>query len=77
MHRDPEYDIVQITVTDKDIDGVLLRDLRLPTDVLILEISRKGEGIVPHGYSRVQMSDELTLVGKPKSLEQVTLQLGY
>jgi Trk K+ transport system NAD-binding subunit len=77
MHRDPEYDVVQVTVTDKDIDGVLLRDLRLPTDVLILEISRNGQGIVPHGYSRIHMKDALTLVGKPQSLKQVTLQLGY
>ncbi len=77
MHRDPEYDITQITITQTEYDGVLLRDLRLPDDVLILEVSRKGHAIVPNGSTRLSCGDDVTFVGKPKSLKEVTRRFGY
>jgi len=77
MHQDPEYDVVQITITDKDWDGTFLRDLRLPSDVLILEINRNGSKIVPNGNSILHYQDEVTLVGRSTSLSEVTLKLGY
>lgn len=72
-----DFDITQVTVTDQDVSGVLLRDLRLPADVLVLEIKRKGQTIVPHGYTKINLKDEVTFVGKPESLKQVTLQFGF
>jgi len=76
LHTDPVYDVVQMTVTNREIDGRLVRDLRLPADVLLLEISRDGQGIVPHGYTRLRLGDELTIVGKPDSLREVSLRIG-
>jgi len=43
---------------------------------LLLEISRDGQGIVPHGYTRLRLGDELTIVGKPDSLREVSLRIG-
>ncbi len=77
LHAAPAYDIVQITVTDRDAHNMLLRDLRLPNDVLVLEISRNGQNIVPSGYTAVQQYDEMTLLGSPDSLREVTMRLGY
>lgn len=77
LHQDPEYTIMQITVTNLDAHGTLLRDLRLPGDVLILEITRQRHSIVPNGSTALHMHDEVTLIGKPASLEQVVLKLGY
>lgn len=77
LHQDPQYDIAQVTITEKDVSGVLLRDLRLPTDVLVLEISRRGQSIVPKGQTKLLQGDEVILVGKPDSLKQATLQLGF
>lgn len=76
LHTDPVYDVVQMTVTNREIDGRLVRDLRLPSDVLLLEISRDGQAIVPHGYTRLRHGDELTVVGKPDSLREVGLRIG-
>ncbi|WP_322821837.1 monovalent cation:proton antiporter family protein [Chloroflexus sp.] len=76
LHTDPVYDVVQMTVTNREIDGRLVRDLRLPPDVLLLEISRDGQAIVPHGYTRLRHGDELTIVGKPDSLREVGLCIG-
>ena len=77
MHTDPEYDIVQITVTEPGIDGMMVRDLRLPNDVLILEIARNGHSLVPNGYTIINQEDDITLIGKPESLREATLKLGY
>lgn len=75
LHQDPDHDVIQIRVTEKSIDGLPLRDLRLPSDVLILEILRDGQIIVPHGFSKLRSADELTLMGSPASLNEVALKL--
>lgn len=77
LHSDTRYDIVQITVTERNAHNMLLRDLRLPNDVLVIEISRSGQNIVPSGYTAIQQYDEMTLLGSPDSLREVTLRLGY
>jgi len=75
--QDPDHDVMQVRVAEKAIDGLPLRDLRLPADVLILEILRDGQVIVPHGFSTLKMADEVTIVGSPNSLSEVVLKLGY
>ncbi len=77
LHQNPDHDVMQVRVTEKAIDGLQLRDLRLPSDVLILEILRDDEVIVPHGFSNLKIADEVTIVGSPDSLTEVTLKLGY
>lgn len=77
LHQNPDHDVMQVRVTEKAIDGLQLRDLRLPSDVLILEILRNDEVIVPHGFSNLKIADEVTIVGSPDSLTEVTLKLGY
>lgn len=77
LHQDPDHDVMQVKVTEKAMNGIQLRDLRLPGDVLILEILRDGQVIVPHGFTRLKITDEVTLVGSPDSLSEVVLKLGY
>lgn len=77
LHDDPEREVAQITVSDPDIEGLYLRDLILPNDVLVMSVRRGGHSIVPHGYTILHVNDEVTLVGSPNSLEEVTLKLGY
>ena len=77
MHDDPNQDVTQITITNRDVHGMLVRDLRLPTDVLILDVQRNGHSLVPNGYTTIHIGDELTMLGSPKSLEEITLRLGY
>ncbi|MCB0007221.1 MAG: cation:proton antiporter [Anaerolineales bacterium] len=77
LHQDSGREILQITVSNPDVDGLLLRDLRLPDDVLFLDVTRAGQAIVPTGYTRIRLRDEVTLVGRQGSLADVTLKLGY
>lgn len=64
-------DTVDLEVMDKSLHGVLLRELRLPSDVIVLAVKRKGELIISHGYTRLRMGDVVTMVGSRKSLEKI------
>ena len=77
LHRDPHHEIKQITVADPDIDGLPLRELRLPPDVRVLGISRDGHAVVPQGHTVLFRNDEVTLVGEPELLEQLAARWGY
>ena len=74
---DPDHDVIQVTITDPSVDGLHLRELILPDDVLVMAIVRRGHNIVPHGYTNLHLDDELTLIGSEDSLEEVALKLGY
>lgn len=77
LHQDKGRDMIQITVNNPDIDGILLRDMRLPTDVLFVDVTRDGTVILPHGHTRLRLKDEVTLVGRGESLQEAVLKLGY
>ena len=74
---DPDHDVIQVTITDPSVDGLHLRELILPDDVLVMAIVRRGHNIVPHGYTNLHLDDEVTLIGPTDSLEEVALKLGY
>lgn len=71
LGMDKSQDTLDIEITNRDIHGMTLRDLRLPTDVIILSVKRKGQMIISHGYTRLRLKDIVTMVGSPKSLEEV------
>lgn len=77
LHQDAGRDMIQVTINNPEIDGVLLRDLRLPSDVLFMDVSRDGNIILPNGHTRLRNNDEVTLIGPSESLDEATLQLGY
>jgi len=74
---DPDHDVIQVTIADPNVDGLHLRELILPDDVLVMAIVRRGHSIVPHGYTNLHLDDELTLIGPTDHLEEVALKLGY
>lgn len=71
LGMDEGQDSMDIEIRNKDIHGVRLRDLRLPSDVLVLSVKRKGQLLVSHGYTRMRLSDIITLVGAKTSLEDL------
>ena len=77
LHEDPNREAVQITVTHRDVIGKEIRQLRLPQDVLVVAISRRNQTIVPNGFTKLRRNDELSLVGSPESLAEVTLLIGF
>jgi mannitol/fructose-specific phosphotransferase system IIA component (Ntr-type) len=51
-----------------------LRDFRLPFDAIIMSVRRRGVLFIPHGYTRLESGDLVTVVGSVKSLEEVALR---
>ena len=77
LHADPNREAVQITVTNRSVIGREIRQLRLPQDVLVVAVERRGQSIVPNGFTRLRRNDELSLVGSPESLAEVTMRIGF
>ncbi len=78
LHQsDDERELAQVTISNPAIDGLFVRDLHLPSDVLLLDILREGGSVVPHGNNVLRLRDEVTLLGGAESLSAATVRLGY
>ncbi len=67
-------DTVDIEIKNPDIHGITLRDLRIPSDIIILSTKRKGQMIISTGYTRIRRGDILTVVGSIKSIDDLRLR---
>jgi len=78
LGMDEGQDTIDIELRNSDIHGLTLRDLRLPSDVIILSVTRGDHPIISHGYTRLRLGDVVTMVGSTTSLDKVRLNLqGY
>lgn len=73
LGNEGDRDTLDIVVKDARLQGVLLRDLRLPSDVIILSVKRGKEMVITHGYTKLRVGDHLTFVGSSESLEEVSM----
>lgn len=71
LGQEIDQDVIEVTVGNSALQGIALRDLHLPANTLILSIRRHGQLLLSHGYSRLELGDEVTVVGHPKSLQEV------
>ncbi len=76
LGMEPDQDMLDIELTNPNLQGLSIRNLRLPLDSLILSVRRQGNLLVSHGYTRLEIGDEITVMGSVKSLEEIELRLG-
>jgi Trk K+ transport system NAD-binding subunit len=57
-----ERDLLEMVVKSRYLEGRLIRDLALPTDSLILSVVRDGEMIIPHGNTRLEYDDQVSIL---------------
>lgn len=69
-----DQDSMDVEVINPDLHSLRLRNLRLPSDVIVLSVKRRGNFIITHGYTRLRRRDILTMVGSKESLSQVALK---
>lgn len=74
LGMDSRQSVVDIEVRNPDLQGIRLRDLRLPLEVLVLSVSRGNRTIVSHGYTRLHVGDKVTVVGLEEKLAEVMLR---
>ena len=65
---------MDVEVGDESMHGMLIRDLRLPSDTIILSVKRSNEVIISHGYTRLRIGDIVSVVGSTESLEKIRLR---
>jgi len=70
-----DKDVVEVELRNPECAGRRLRDMRLPGDVLVLAVRRRGELVVPHGYNRLEQGDHVTLVGTRDVVEEAAALL--
>jgi len=68
---DEDKDMIDIELKNKDLEGLLIREMSLPSDVSILSIKRKGNTIISHGYTMLRIGDILTVIGPEDELENL------
>ena len=69
-----DQDSMDVEVINPDLHSLQLRNLRLPSDVIVLSVKRRGNFIITHGYTRLRKRDVLTIVGSKESLSKVALK---
>lgn len=74
MGMEREQDVIEFVVGNPDLNGLALRDLSLPVDILVLSIFRDRASLICHGYTRWELGDRVTIVGSSASLEEVRLK---
>ena len=77
LGMEENQDTMDVEVMNQDLRGLPLRDLRLPSDIIVLSIKRGGHMLITHGYTRLRIGDILTMVGSKDSLKQVALRFEY
>ncbi len=60
---DGDQEVMEVVVSNVDLVGRALRRIKLPGDVLILALRRSGDSLIPHGDTRLEKDDLLTLGG--------------
>jgi len=67
-------DVVELVVSNPNLQGTALRDLQLPGDTLVLSVFRNRASLICHGYTRLHVGDHITIVGSESSLEEIQLR---
>lgn len=74
MHS--ERKIEDLRIQNPNLSGLALRDLRLPFDAVIMSVRRRGVLFVPHGFTRLESGDLVTVVGSATAIEELSLRFG-
>jgi Kef-type K+ transport system membrane component KefB/Trk K+ transport system NAD-binding subunit len=68
-------DVREIYLHNPLVAGQSLKTLGLPGNLLVLAVNRSGDIIIPHGSTRLECGDRLTLLGNPEGLSEAALWL--
>ena len=63
LGMEENQDTVMLEVRNPNLHRMALRNLRLPHDIIVLSVTRGGQMIISHGYTRFRNIDVVTLDG--------------
>jgi Kef-type K+ transport system membrane component KefB/Trk K+ transport system NAD-binding subunit len=68
-------DVREVHLRNPRLAGQSLKTLGLPGNLLVLAVNRDGDLIIPHGSTRLESGDRLTLLGNPEGLSETAAWL--
>jgi len=68
-------DTVDLEMQNPLFHGVAIRDLKIPTDLIILATKRNQNTIISTGFTRLRLGDVLTVIGSLDSIEKLRLKM--
>lgn len=75
LGMEKNQDTVDIEMQNSELHGISLRDLQIPSDVIILATKRNQNTLISTGYTRLRLGDVLTVVGSIDSIEKLRLKM--
>ena len=75
LGMEKNQDTIDIEMQNHELHGVSLRDIQIPTDVIVLATKRNQNTLISTGYTRLRLGDVLTIVGSIESIEKVRLKM--
>ena len=67
--------MLQVPITNQDLDGLRVRDLRLPPGVLLVELQRERSILLVTGQTTLRRGDEVTLIADVGAEAEIRMML--
>ncbi|WP_372754405.1 monovalent cation:proton antiporter family protein [Labilibaculum sp.] len=75
LGMEKDQDTVDIEMQNRDLHGLPLRDIQIPSDLIILATKRNNNTLISTGYTQLRVGDILTVVGSIESIEKFRLKM--
>eukprot|EP01029_Cantina_marsupialis_P028698 TRINITY_DN777892_c0_g1_i1.p1 TRINITY_DN777892_c0_g1~~TRINITY_DN777892_c0_g1_i1.p1 ORF type:complete len:681 (+),score=45.40 TRINITY_DN777892_c0_g1_i1:203-2245(+) len=75
LGMEENQDTVDIEMQNPELHGIAIRDIQIPTDLIILATQRNQNTLISTGYTRLRLGDVLTVVGSTESIDKLRLKL--
>ncbi|MGA9534176.1 MAG: cation:proton antiporter [Anaerolineales bacterium] len=72
VHEAEDVDVSEVTLRNRALAGIRVRDLELPGNALILSMRRDASVMVPDGDTALLLGDRIDMIGSPESLERAS-----
>ncbi|MFK7921259.1 MAG: monovalent cation:proton antiporter family protein [Bacteroidia bacterium] len=70
-----QYTMQDITLTNRDVEGKLVRDIPFHQEGSLMVIRRQDQDLIPHGDTRFKTGDIATVIGNDAALEDFRKKL--
>lgn len=71
MGYEKSHKTQDIEILCNDLNGIAIKDLKLPLEILLLSVTRDEQIMLPHGYTRLKKHDIITVIGNEQDIEIV------
>jgi Trk K+ transport system NAD-binding subunit/Kef-type K+ transport system membrane component KefB len=75
LGMEENQDTVDIEMQNPEFNNIVIRDMKIPSDLIILATKRNNNTLISTGYTRLHLGDVLTVVGSTDSIEKFRLKM--